>query len=175
MKQLGWLFILLLACATAQAQSQEAPANPWYVGVGTGLDLVGANWNSDYYVGGGGLGFVGYQLDKSFSLQGDAEYWVFTGAGSSVTNPRFLAELKYTFDGKGLQPYVLAGAGFDLQFATPSGLSTANPDALAGVGLQLELSAQSHLFVEARYNFTLTDSLALQDVPVIAGLWTPLP
>jgi opacity protein-like surface antigen len=156
---------------TAAPDTEESP---WSIGFGTGPDLVDSNWDPNYQVGGGGVEFIGYKLDKNLSLRGEADQWIFTGGGFSDTNPRFLLEVKYTFEGQGWQPYILAGPGFALQYGSPSGESTTNADALAGVGAQLDLGGKSHLFLEARYNLTLTQDVTLGDVPIVAGLWVGL-
>jgi hypothetical protein len=164
--------------AHEEPTATPAPAkqvSPWFIGFGTGADLAGSNWDTDFQVGGGGMELIGYKLDKNFSLQAAGEQWVFTGGGHSETDVRFLLEVKATLDGEGWQPYVLAGPGIVTRGASPSGDSTANADALAGLGIQIDLGGSSHLFAEARYNLTLTQDTTLADVPLVAGIWTDMP
>lgn len=160
---------------TPAPEASETVANPLYLGFGTGADLAGSNWDPNYQVAGGGLEFIGYRLDPSLSVQLEGQQWVFTGGGFSETDARVMVEAKYALTGPGWQPYVLAGPGLVFRGASPSGNSTTNGDALAGLGVQVDLGASSHLFVEARYNFTLTQDTTLGDVPLVAGLWCALP
>ncbi len=142
--------------------------------MGTGADLPGANWNPDYYLGGGAEVFGGYQADKNWSAQLEVGEWFFTGGGNSLYNLRPLLEAKYNFEGQGWQPYLLAGSGLVFQALSPSGDSTVNFDALGGLGIQLDLSARTHFFIEAKYNWILSQTTAFTDLPVSAGLWTGL-
>jgi hypothetical protein len=167
--------------ATAEAGDNSTPAgerapspSDWYFGFGTGVDLPGSNWGTDYLAGGGGQGFLGYRLCKDWAAQLDMEQWYFMGGANALNNLRALVELKYTFGGKGLQPYILAGAGTVFQTSYPSGCNTANFDALGGVGIQADLGGQSHFYLEAKYNFILPQSGSFNDVPITAGVWTGL-
>jgi hypothetical protein len=165
---LKFLGVLLLAGA---AMAQEAPtAHPLYLGIGTGVDLPGSNWDSNYLAGGGAQGFAGYNLDKNWAAQLGLEEWFFTGGGTSLFNFRVLAEAKYTFDGAGWQPYLLAGPGLVFQALSPTGDTASNFDALAGVGAQFDLAPQAKFFLEAKYNFILPETGSYQDVPVDFGL-----
>jgi hypothetical protein len=164
----------------AKAEAQEAtptpaadttaPQSDWYLGLGTGADLPGSNWNSNYFVGGGAEGFLGCQFDKSWAAQLALEEWFYTGGGSSLYNLRVLAEAKYAFGGDGWQPYLLAGPGLVFQTFSPTGDNTANFDALAGVGAQFDLAAKTRFYIEAKYNFIMSQTTTFTDLPVAAGL-----
>lgn len=178
-KPLFSLFLVLslgASSAWAKAPDEGSESNNGseigkiYLGVGTGADLPGSNWNSDYYVGGGAGGFVGYQLDKNLAGQVAGEEWFFTGGGSTLLNFRILVEAKYIFEGQGWQPYVLAGPGFVFQTLMPTGDNTTNFDALAGLGAQFDLAPKTRLFIEAKYNLILPERGSFADLPVSAGL-----
>lgn len=146
------------------------PSNhPFYIGLGTGADLPGSNWDPNYLLGGGANVFVGYQFDKNLAIQLAGEEWFFTGTGYSLYNFRVLAEAKYTFDGQGFQPYILLGPGMVFQALSPSGDSTSNFDALGGVGAQFDVAPRTHLFIEAKYNFIVSQSTTFSDIPINAG------
>ena len=162
------------AKAEAAASDNGAGNGSIYIGLGTGAAIPGSNWSSDYYVGGGASGFLGYQLDKNLSGQLAGEEWFFTGGGNTLLNFRVLAEAKYAFDSQGWQPYVLAGAGPVFQSLAPTGDSTTNFDALAGVGVQFDLAPRTHFFIEAKYNLILSQTSSFGDLPLGAGIWVGL-
>lgn len=189
MKRMGLLllaFVLGVSPVSAKSGKSDAAGqvaaasdNPayddfLYVGIGTGADLPGSNWDSDYYIGGGANLFGGYQVDKNWAGQLNVEEWFFTGGGSSLYNLRVLAEAKYTFDGQGWQPYVIAGPGIVFQTLSPTGDNTANFDALAGVGAQFDLAPKTHFFLEAKYNFIISQTTTFTDIPLRTGLWVGL-
>jgi hypothetical protein len=160
--------------AAVEATPVSENENPVYLGIGTGVDLPGSNWDPNYLLGGGSNAFLGYKLDKNFAVQLNVEEWFFTGTGYSLDNCRVLAEAKYSFDGQGWQPYVLAGPGLVFQVLSPSGDSTANFDALGGLGIQFDLAPRTHFYIEAKYNFIMSQSTTFSDVPVGAGIWVGL-
>ena len=169
---LFFLFRVLPPMALADVSSNP-DAYP-YIGIGTGADLPGSHWDSDYYAGGGANVFGGYQLDPNWAGQIDVEEWFFTGGGNALYNLRVVAEAKYTFGGKGWQPYVLLGPGLVFQSLSPTGDSTANFDALGGLGAQFDLAPRTHLFLEAVCNFIMSQTTTFSDIPISAGLWVGL-
>lgn len=179
------LFCLVVFLALSPAFAKKQPASSseasgsdnssyLYLGLGTGAGLPGSNWDSNYYLGGGANLILGYQLDKNLGAQVDAEEWFFTGGGNSLYNLRGLAEVKYTFDSQGWQPYLLAGAGTVFQTLSPTGDNTANFDALGGLGVQFDLAPKTHLFLEAKYNFIMSETTTYMDLPISTGLWVGL-
>jgi tetratricopeptide (TPR) repeat protein len=163
---------LLTGDIDAELKRQEvgAGSDSWYIGIGGGISVPVCNWNPDFYIGGYGNLFAGRQLSRNFALQLSAEQAYFTGGYLTINNPRFLGELKFTFDSSGFQPYLLGGAGIDLQFSSLSGESAMNFDAMGGLGCQFEMGTGKYLYVEAHFNVIATQSVVLQDVPVVAGL-----
>lgn len=143
----------------------------FYAGLGTGADIPSNNWNSNFYVGSGANVFLGYQADENWSAQLNADEWFFTGSGYSLLNIRTIGEIKYSFAAQGWQPYLLAGAGTVFQTITPGAASTANFDALGGLGVQFDVAPRTHIFIEAKYNFIISQVLTSTDVPLSAGLW----
>jgi hypothetical protein len=113
-------------------------------------------------------------MDPNWAGQLDVEEWFFTGSGNSLYNLRVLAEAKYTFEGQGWQPYVLAGPGLVFQSLSPTGDSTTNFDALGGLGVQFDLAPRTHFFLEAKYNFIMSQSTTFTDLSVSAGMWVGL-
>ncbi len=158
------------------ATSTPAPVSEsqFILGVGTGVDLPGSSWDPNYLLAGGTNVFVGYAFDKNLSVLLNGESWFFTGSGYSLYQLRTLIEAKYTFDGQGFQPYVLLGPGMVFQTISPSGASTSNFDALAGIGAQFDVAPRTHLFIEAKYNFIMSQSTTFGDIPINAGLWVGL-
>jgi hypothetical protein len=157
--------------------------NPFYLGLGVGEDEPLTNWDTNYVVGGEANALFGYALDKSWAVQLDAAEYFFTGTGYSLYQFRALIEAKYTFDGhgwqsvfvgKGWQSYLLAGPGLVFQYLSPFGESTSNFDALLGFGVQCDLAPRTHLFLEAKFNFIMSQSTTFFDIPVSAGIWVAL-
>ncbi len=182
-KAILFFLILSLGVSSAFAKSHKADSSdtdtatnsdPLYFGIGTGADFPGSNWDSTYYVGGGANLFGGYELDKNLAVQLDVEEWFFTGGGTSLYNLRTMIEGKYSFDGQGWQPYVLLGPGLVFQNLSPAGDSTSNFDALGGLGVQFDLAPKTHLFLEAKYNFIMSQTTTFSDIPISAGLWVGL-
>jgi len=136
--------------------------------------MPGSNWNPGYLIGGGANVFGGYNLDKNLAVQLDGDEWFLTGQGYSLYQFRLLAEAKYTFNGQGWQPYVLAGPGMVFQALSPGGTSTTNFDGLVGAGVQFDLAPRTHLFVEAKVNFIVSQTTTFVDVPLSAGIWVGL-
>jgi hypothetical protein len=164
------LCLTLLLALTHPLWAGAGDSHPFYIGIGTGADIPGSNWDPDDYLGGGARVFTGLEADKNWAAQLDLQEWFFTGGGNSLDNFRLLAEAKYTFDGQGLQPYLLAGPGIIFQSISPSGDSTANFEVLGGLGIQFNLAPRTHLFLETQANFILSQTTAFTDFPVTAGL-----
>jgi hypothetical protein len=164
---LGFLFFL------SQWVSAQEPSKSLYIGVGTGVDLPASGWDPNYYVGGGAHFFLGDPLDPLWSVQLDVQDWAFLGGDKAQYHFRFIPEVKATFEGNGWQPYALAGAGLSLRTFYYQGNSAANLDLPAGFGAQMDLGADSHLFVQAALN-TLPADPTVMEVPLTAGLWVGL-
>jgi hypothetical protein len=152
-----------------------------YIGVGAGADLTGSSWNSagvTYGLGGVGDVFGGFQFDKSLSIQAEVQNSIAEGIYAaniiSQYNLRGLLEVKYAFDVPVCQPYLLAGGGvvYTLLNQANAYTTSVNADVLGGLGLQFPVSSVSYLFLEGKYNFILSSTTSLQDIPVTAGIWT---
>lgn len=181
------LFILVLLWGTTFAFADERTGNDsdtktsskssdfFFLGFGAGADLPGTNWSPNYTIGGGAQVFGGYAFDKNWVVQLNEENWFFEGTGFSLYNFRSLASIKYTFSTEGCQPYLLAGGGIVYQTLSVTGNSSINLDALGGLGVQFDLTADTRFFVEARYNFILPSTGSFQDVPITTGIWVNLP
>jgi hypothetical protein len=159
----------------SKAKTTSNNSDSFYLGFGTGVDLPGTNWSSNYALGGGAQLFGGYAFDKNWALRLDEENWFFEGTNFSLYNFRSLASIKYTFSVEGWQPYLLLGGGIVYQTLSTTGSSSINLDALGGLGVQFDMTADTHFFVEARYNFILPSTGSFQDVPLTAGIWVNLP
>jgi hypothetical protein len=153
------------------ASSSENSSGEFYLGLGTGLDLPGNNWDPTYYIGSAADIFCGIGLDNNWALQLDLNQDLFTGNGTNLYNFRGLLDLKYAFSGKGFQPYLLAGSGLVYQSLSPSAANTTNFDGLIGVGIQFEVASKTHLFIETKYNLILSQTTSFTDLPISAGLW----
>lgn len=146
------------------------------------MDEPELNWPS-YQVGIGASLLAGYNLDPYWAVQLDTEQFGFTDEGDSLYNFRASVEVKYTFNGKGWQSvfvgkgwqsYLLVGSGIVFQSSSPSGGSATNFDALWGLGLQWDLALRTHLFVEAKYNYIVSQTTTFTDIPLTVGLWVGL-
>jgi hypothetical protein len=159
----------------ANTKTATAESDSFYLGFGAGVDFPGTNWSSNYALGGGAQLFGGYSIDKNWAVQLNEENWFFEGTAFSLYNFRSLASVKYTFSMEGWQPYLLAGGGIIYQILSATGASTTNLDALGGLGVQFDVTTDTHFFVEARYNFILPSTGSFQDIPFNAGIWVNLP
>jgi hypothetical protein len=153
-----------------------------YIGFAGGLDLITSSWNAaGVTYGSGGLAdvFGGLQLDKSLSFQAEVENFIAEGTYAtniiSQYNLRGLIAVKYAFDVPVIEPYLLVGGGLVYSLLNQQVnvyTTSVNADALGGLGLQLQLSSASYLFVEGRYNLILSSNTSLSDIPITAGIWT---
>jgi hypothetical protein len=161
------------ACAdtpTTQTTPQPAKSGGFYLGLATGADLPGTNWDPTYYVGSMTDLLVGYGFDQNLGIQADLGQGIYTGNGTNLYQFRGLVDLKYTFNVVGWQPYLIAGAGTVFQSLSPSGVSTTNFDGQAGAGVQFDLLPKTHLFIEGKYNLILSQTTTFGDIPLTAGL-----
>ena len=165
----AFLFPTMSAQARHQASAKEENSSQWYLGTGIGLSIPLQNWNTGYYLGGGGDLLLGCSFDPHWALQLAYEQWFFTGAGFSTTDIRILPELKWTPRAGAMKPYFLAGPGLDFQRNYPGTASSTNFASLLGAGLEFELSPKSRLFVDGKLDFIFAGSTAL-DLPLVAGL-----
>jgi outer membrane protein OmpA-like peptidoglycan-associated protein len=165
-----------LFLSSPAAASTEVPGK-WDLQVSMGLDLPGSNWQSAYNLGPGGSLALGYEFDPAFYLGLDLEDFYFSGANwsgaVSDNDLRILPILKYHFFKEGFRPYLLAGAGVDIEILSSSlGNDTLlNFDPVVGAGVEIPLSSEIGLFVEGKYNLLVFGSGATAgDVPLLAGL-----
>jgi len=170
-----FLGLALCFVLAPMAQAQAPPADhPWYLGLGTGADLPGSGDDPDYYLGGGPELFGGCRMDAHWGAQLGMEEWYFAGGGTALDDLRVLLEAKYTFEGEGLRPYLLAGPGISFRESSPSGVNNTDFDFAVGAGLEADLGSDKHLFLEAKYNLDLAPGGSAGDVPITAGLWVGL-
>jgi opacity protein-like surface antigen len=176
------LVVLVLFLGTSFAFADEKDTskplnnqdNTFYLGFGGGTDLLGANWNSNYAEEGGlAQVFGGYRFDQNWDCQLEVDNCFFEGNAFSQYNLRTLAAVKYAFSIEGWQPYLLAGPG--IVYSSLLGVTASNLDVFGGLGVQFNLSTDTHLFVEAKYNFILPATGSFQDFPISTGLWVSLP
>jgi outer membrane protein OmpA-like peptidoglycan-associated protein len=170
----GWF--LSPAAASTNGLSTDDPGK-WDLQVGLGLDLPGSNWQSAYNLGPGGGLALGYEFDPAFYLGLDLEDFYFSGtnwSGAVSDNDlRVLPILKYYFLKEGFRPYLLAGAGVDIEFLSSSleNNTPLNFDTVVGAGVEIPLSSGMGLFVEGKYNLLVFGNGATAgDVPLLAGL-----
>jgi hypothetical protein len=148
----------------------------WSLSLAGGLDLPVNHWQPAYTLGFGGQAGVRYEMDKTWALELGLEDFYFSGQnvlGSASDNElRFLPMLQYAFTQRGLRPYLLAGAGMDLELFTSSlgGGSNFNFDAVIGAGVDVPLNPQGFVFVEAKYNLVFAGGTTGTDIPLLAGI-----
>jgi Outer membrane protein beta-barrel domain len=143
----------------------------FYLGLGTGIDLPGNNWDPNYYVGSATSLFFGYGFDNNWGVLLDLEQDLYTGNGTNLYNFRGLIDIKYAFSVTGWQPYLLVGSGLVAQSLSPLANSTTNFDALFGAGVQFDVAPKTHLFIETKFNLILSQTTAFTDLPITAGVW----
>jgi hypothetical protein len=182
MKKTAFLILVFLLGTTfsfaddrggTDSKTTASHDDSFYLGFGAMADFPGTNWSSNYNPGYGAQVFGGYQFDKNWGCSLELENVSFEGPAYSLYNFRGLASLKYTFSVEGWQPYLMAGAGTTFQWLSAAGGVT-NLDALAGLGIQFDLTKDTHYFIEAKYNFILPSTGSYQDVPISTGIWVSL-
>jgi hypothetical protein len=156
--------------AVENTDASTQPLSPWYMGIGLGVNAPVQNWDPDFTLGAGGLLFGGYRLNSLLALQLDLNPWFFTGAGHSIYDYRSFLNLRFYFPGPGINTYLFAGPGYDVQIDNPSGYSTSSLAGDAGLGFQFDVHPGEHVFVEFRYDILLYKNLTQQDVPIFFGL-----
>ena len=157
----------------SDVKADSKSGGSFFIGFGSGTDLPGNNWSSNYTLGGGAQAFCGYAFDPNWAVRVDVENWFFEGSDFSLYNLRTLASLKYTFSVEGWQPYLLVGGGLVYQ-ALSTAATTFNSDVLGGVGVQFDLTVDTRFYIEGRYNLIIPATGSYQDVPITAGIWTSL-
>ena len=170
------LFLSPAEAASTEVLSTEGPGK-WDFQVGLGLDLPGSNWQSAYNRGPGGGLALGYEFDPAWTLELDLEDFYFSGANwsgaVSDNDLRILPILKIYFLKEGFRPYLLAGAGVDIEILSSSlgNATLLNFDSVVGAGVEFPLSSRIGLFVEGKYNLLVFGSGATtRDLPLLAGL-----
>ncbi len=157
-----------MSAGNSDAVSQSVSS--WYVGIGLGVGAPVQDWNPNFTLGAGGLLFGGYRLNSLLALQLDLNPWFFTGGGNSIYDYRSFLNLRFYFPGPGINTYLFAGPGYDVQIDNPSGYSTSSLAGDVGLGFQFDVHPGEHVFVEFRYDVLLYKNLTQQDVPILFGL-----
>jgi hypothetical protein len=133
-----------------------------------------SDWNLNFSLGGGGLLFVGRQLNPQMALQLDLNPIFYTGGGDSLCEGRAFLNLRYSMPSKGYITYFLIGPGYDFQFNNVTGYNTATLAGDVGLGAQFDLHPGEHLFFEARYDLLFYNNITQQDIPIYFGLMEDL-
>jgi hypothetical protein len=153
----------------------ENPDGSWFLGLAGGADLPVQNWQSAYTLGQGGRITLGYAFNTNLAVELDLEGFCFSGSNYSgaISDIELLAlpSLRYRFLAQGVSPYLLAGAGPNIEIlsASPGQVILENVDAAAGLGVEIPLSGRAFVFAEAKFNFLFFPGVSAQDVPVWAG------
>ncbi len=175
--------ILLLASTTAFAADQSAATasdSHFYVGLGGGIDVPTQNVNPADKLGGAAEAQLGYAFSPEVAVQiqvdNNLDDATIAGVATSVYGLRPVAELKLSAPIDRFSPYLLAGAGANIQFASATGFNsttTTSFDALGGLGAQYDLGGAA-IYVEGKYNFAFVNNVpgvnTVQDIPVEAGV-----
>jgi tetratricopeptide (TPR) repeat protein len=142
------------APAMASASSAVPAEQGFLIGFGAGVDLPQTQGVTTMPFGVEVL--PTYAFDKNLSIRGDIQVFFSTPiTGISETDIRILPEVKYTFDGKGFQPYLVGGIGFDmvgLSDTAGDSASLSGLDFTIGAGAQFDLGNKLKLFGELKYN-----------------------
>jgi len=164
---------------TSSVFAAESADSHFYVGVGGGIDIPTQNINPAYQLAGAAEAQVGYAFSPEVAVQVQVDNQLddatLSGVATSVYGLRPAAELKLSAPIDRFSPYVLAGAGANIQFASAVGQtnSTTSFDAVGGLGAQYDLGGAA-IYVEGKYNFAFVNNVpnvtTVQDIPVEAGV-----
>jgi len=155
---------------------EENPPSPFYLVAGGGIDLPVKNWQPAYNRGPGGRIGVGYEINKSLSVQLDAENFYFSGTNysGSISDIAVLVlpSVRYSFNGPGFRPYLSVGVGGDLEIlsSAPGSTTIQNLDAVIGAGVEVPVADRIYVLIEGRYNLIFFSNVTGQDVPILAGV-----
>ena len=143
-----------------------------YLGLGAGLNIPTSKGGKVAF---GGEFLLGFDLQEGAAVQLEIEHFIASVAPSgSLYEMRALVELKKTFEGKGVTPYLLGGCGLDMVFLPASGLggpgTDSHFDAVLGAGLQFNIADQLDLFLQAKGNFVFTLTGQVFDLPLETGI-----
>jgi hypothetical protein len=145
----------------------------WYAGIASGWYFPVQAWPTRYQLGGGGMFLLGDQVSRHWAVQMDLNMWLFSGDGRDTwdlkTGPVFL----WTPNGRGIEPFLLAGAGVDFQTNYPAQVSRIAPMMTVGAGVRFAMGGRGAFFLETRDYFILR-SVTTRDVPVLAGFRLPI-
>jgi len=168
----------LLMASTAVFAGESSDGH-FYVGVGGGIDVPTQNINPVYQLAGAAEAQVGYAFSPEVAVQVQVDNQLddatLSGAATSVYGLRPVAEMKLSAPIDRFSPYLLAGAGANIQFASGAGQtsSATSFDAVGGLGAQYDLGGAA-IYVEGKYNFAFVNNVpnvtTVQDVPVEAGV-----
>ena len=166
----------LLASSAFAAESADGH---FYAGVGGGIDIPTQNINPVYQLAGAAEAQAGYAFSPEVAVQVQVDNHLddaaLSGVATSVYGLRPVAELKLSAPIDRFSPYVLAGAGANIQFVSAAGQTNSNTsfDAVGGLGAQYDLGGAA-IYVEGKYNFAFVNNVpnvtTVQDIPVEAGV-----
>jgi hypothetical protein len=171
----------LLVTSTVVFAEDKTPCaeGHFYVGVGGGIDIPTQNVNSADKLGGAAEAQLGFAFSPEVAVQvqvdNQLEDATIAGVATSVYGLRPVAELKLSAPIDRFSPYLLAGAGANIQFGSAAGQSVSNTsfDAVGGLGAQYVLGGAA-IYVEGKYNFAFVNNVpnvtTVQDIPVEAGV-----
>jgi hypothetical protein len=176
---LSLLFVSSLAFA-ADKTAETASNGQFYLGLGGGIDVPTQNVNPAYKLGGAAEAQFGYAFSPEVAVQvqvdNNLDDATIAGIATSVYGLRPVAELKLSAPIDRFSPYLLAGAGVNVQFASATGLASSTNtsfDAVGGLGAQYDLGGAA-IYVEGKYNFAFVNNVpnvsTIQDIPVEAGV-----
>jgi hypothetical protein len=160
---------------TESERPEEESPERGFEEIAGGIDLPARNWQSAYKQGGGGRISEGCKFQDGWAIQLDLELFGFSGTNwaGTISDGEFLVlpTLRYYFIPPGPSPYVLVGAGVDVEssYSTAGNVTVENPDLALGLGLALPLIDRFSLFVEARYNFIFANGTIGGDIPLLLG------
>ncbi len=153
-----------------------SPAENAFILMGGGIDFPAQNWQTAYVLGRGDVFSLGYEFSGGFAVQLDIQDFYYSGTSylGVISNNEVLAlpTLRYLAGEGFIRPYLLAGAGVELEYSTSQlgSVSVANLDLVAGAGVEFQLEGRNAVFVEGKYNFILADGVTGQDFPILAGV-----
>lgn len=179
MKKLLAVAAVVFLTSTSVFAGEVASDSHFYLGVGGGIDVPTQNWDTAYNLGGSAEAVAGYSFDRNIAVQVEVDNHLASATISGVSTTAYslvpLAELKVSAPIDRFSPYLLAGAGADVQFTSAAGTSVSQTsfDAIGGLGAQINFDHWA-IYAEGKYNFIFPNNIpnvtTVQDIPVEAGV-----
>lgn len=160
---------------TKTAESEKASNEGIYLDLGLGIDPL-SNYSGTYYAS-SDLN-VGYSFNEKFSVRLEFGASTYENHYGNWAVYKFLPELKYFFasaepslknEYDTISPYLLIGIGAEITAFDTTSETLTNPDAILGLGTEINVGNAFLFYLEAKSNFEFSSGSTSTDFPIIAG------